>query len=295
MLSNRQKGVLLIITSAAGFAFFPTITRSLYRISELQPTDIGVWRFVFACAILWLIQFIRTPHESKRPPIPLRHLLVLGVLYAFSALSAFIGLQRINGSLYVVLFYTYPAMVVLISLALGKPLSRYAWFALGLTLIGILFTIPDFRLLQGGNLEGVLLALANALFVAIYMLASSRFMSGVGNMVNATVWMMSATLLVILVAIPFFGLRLPTNLETLGVLLLLAVISTVIPIFCLNAGIQYVGAAQASILSSVEPALAIIIAVIILQEVVLPLQILGAALIICAVIVLELSPKKAKV
>lgn len=291
MLSERQKGVLLILISATGFAFFPTITRSIYRLSELQPTDIGVWRFVFACAILWLIQFIRAPRESKRPPISPRNLMILGTLYAFSALSAFIGLQRINGSLYIVLFYTYPAMVALMSLAMGKPLSKYGWLALALTLIGILFTIPDFSLLQGGNLEGVLLALANAVFVAIYMILSTRFMKGVSNMVNATVWMMSATLLVILCAIPFFGLRAPSNVETWLALILLAVISTVIPIFCLNSGLQYVGAAQASILSSVEPALAIFLVVVVLGEVVVPLQIMGAALIISAVIVLELSPK----
>jgi drug/metabolite transporter (DMT)-like permease len=291
-LTERQKGIVFIVLSALGFSFFPTITRSIYNVSDLQPTDVGTWRFVLASLILWGIILVRSRGKNIQRPMPWLHLLALGILYALSAMSAFVGLQYINGSLYVVLFYTYPAMVAIFSAFMGVRLLPIAWVALGMTLIGVVLTIPDLSLLQqGGNWIGVALAFCNALFVAFYYLASQRYMRHITDITQGTAWMMSATLVVILCATPFTGLNLPSNLPTVALLLVLAVFATVIPIFGLNAGLQRIPAAQASIISSIEPVIAMVIAMLALGEIILPLQWVGAAFIVAAVILLEATPK----
>lgn len=290
MLTERQKGMLFIAASATGFAFLPTITRSLYLASDLQPTDVGFWRFVFANILFWAITLLRVGKPALRLPFALWKVAVLGVLYAASAMSAFVGLQLINASLYIVLFYTYPAMVAIISALLGARLSKWAWLAVGMTLIGCVLTIPDFSFLQGGNLLGVMTALFNALCVAVYYLVSARWMRET-DAVHGTAWMMLATLLVIACLVPFTGLNAPANGNALALLIVLAIVSTVIPIFAINAALRVISAAQASIISTVEPVMAMLIALIVLGETILPLQWVGALIIVSAVIVLEASPK----
>jgi drug/metabolite transporter (DMT)-like permease len=292
MFTDRQKGVIFILLCATSFAFLPTITRSIYAVSELKPTDIAFWRFVFANLVLWSILIVKNRGKGIRPLIPIPQIIVLGVLYALSALAAFFGLQYINASLFVVIFYTYPAMVALMSLLLGVRLSGVAWLAIAMTLVGVVLTIPDLSALQGGNVLGIGIALSNAFFVAIYYLVTQRFFKGVTDMTQMTAWVLLATLGIVMLVVPFFGVQAPQNLQTLGLLVMLAVVSTVVAVFTLNAGIQLIGATQASIVSSVEPAIAMMFAFVFIGESFTVLQLIGAGLIISAVIMLELSPKQ---
>jgi drug/metabolite transporter (DMT)-like permease len=297
-MTDRQKGALLITISAGAFAFLPTITRTLYATAQaaeiaLRPTDVAFWRFFIASLVLGAVVIARLGRAARQPSLPLPRLALLGALYAFSAMSAFFGLQYINASLYVVLFYTYPAMLALIYLALGIPLSKWQWLALGLVLIGLVLTIPDFSFFnEGGNLIGVVVALLNALSVAFYYLLSSRWMRAVADGMHHTAWTLALTLMFITLLLPFNGLTIPTDATLATLLLVLAVGCTVVPILAINLGLRYINAAQASIISSTEPVIAMLIAVVVLSEVILPLQWVGAAFIVSAVLVLELSPRK---
>lgn len=287
-MSERRVGILYMLASAVGFAFLPILTRAIYNLSDLQPTDIAVWRFVFATPIIWLlVNSRRSPHSSDEK-LPRLKLMSLGILYAAGALTAFYGLERIPASTYVVLFYTYPAMVALLSVVLGVRLTVYGWLALALTLIGIMFTVPDFNSAAALDPVGVLFALANALSVALYFLASGRVMRQVKALARSSAWVITGTLIVILCTIPFVGgVGVPDNAETWGLLLMFSVVCTAIPIFSINVGIQKIGAAHASIISSIEPAVTMILAIVLLGEVILGVQWLGAVLIIAGVVLLE--------
>lgn len=298
MLSDRQKGVLLFLTSASGFAFLPTITRLIYSSAAdsgvtFLPTDIAFWRFVIATLVMGVLAFVKVRRALVQPSIPLRQLAVLGGLYTLSALAAFFGLQYIGASLYIVLFYTYPAMLALISVAMGVRLSGWQWLAVGMALLGVVFTIPDFSFITtGGNLLGMLIALGNALCVALYFILSGRWVTRAIDSIYHTAWMMLATLFFITLTVPFYGLHLPTSLPLIGFMLTMSILCTVVPILAMNTGLNYVSPTQASIVSSVEPVIAIFIAVLFLGEVVAATQWLGVGLILSAVLVLELSPKR---
>ena len=71
----------------------------------------------------------------------------------------------------------------------------------------------------------------------------------------------------------------------------IAALGTVLPIFAINLAIQRIGAAQASLISTVEPILSMIVSMLLLAEVILAIQWLGAALIIGSVILLQLRPR----
>ena len=288
-MSPRQRGMLLVALAASSFGILPFITRGIYLNSDLQPTDVGIWRLLIAFVIIYAMVARKQRTWLVRPPLPLWQHGVMGVLYGCAVMGAFFALSYISGSLFSILVYAYPAIVAVISLVLGVRLSGIAWGALALTLVGVILTVPDTNVLNGANLTGVLITFGTALAAALYFVVSSRFMRGVTDVMPSTVYMMGVMLLFFLLLIPIFGFRLPP-LAVVPNLLVLALLCTVFAFIALNAGIRLIGAPQAAILGSFEPLVSMLMGVILLGELLTGIQWFGGALIVVAVILLQLAP-----
>jgi drug/metabolite transporter (DMT)-like permease len=272
--------------------FLPIFTRYIYDNSNLQPTDIAIWRFIFATPMIWFVIWLSENRDAKASysgdsPSQIVRLMSLGILYAGAALAAFFGLQYIPASIFGIIFYCYPAFVALIALFLGQRLALAAWLALGLTLVGVMLTVPDLSVGGQNTLLGVMIAILNALFVAIYFTLVSKLMKKTSSVMRGSAYVITGTLVVLLLAIPFFGFRVPGNPTTWLHVLGLATVSTAMPITVINLGIHKIGAAQASIISTFEPVLTMLLALFLLGESILPMQWIGAAFIIGGVIFLE--------
>ena len=292
MSTREREGILWILLAAAGFSLMPTIVKTVYSHSSLEPLDLAVWRFILAVPLMWILIGLRKPaqqHPQDKGIAPLGALCI-GILFAAAVLCAFFALERLPGSTYVVLFFTYPAMIVLLSTFLGEAISPRAWLALALALVGIGLTVPDFISPNAIDPLGALLALANAATVAAYYLLARRLLVGVEDVSRASARMMGATLIILLLAVPARGLQLPQNPATVLGLLSIATLGTVLPVFATNIAIQRIGPARASLVSTIEPVLAMLVAMILLGEVILPPQWLGAALIVGSVVILQLRP-----
>jgi drug/metabolite transporter (DMT)-like permease len=288
MIAQQRQGTIFIFLSVIGYSFFPIWVKAIQD-SGLQPLDIAFWRFLFAVPVFWLlVAATRLPAPEK--PLPRLQLLGMGTLLTVSALLAFLGLQRIPASTFIVIFYTYPALVAIMSMFLGERLSRVGWLALALTLVGIFLTVPDFgQGLSGESVVGLLMALLNAFSVAFYFIISSRLLRGHSSMARASAWGIVGALLPLLLIAPFRPTGAPSNPDVWANLGALAVVSTVFPVFFLNAGIQKVGPARAAILGTVEPLLTILLAVIFLGERLHPIQLVGGAFILSSVILLQVQ------
>lgn len=296
-MSDQREGLIMLIIANLGYAFLPIFTGGIYAASSLTPTDIAIWRFIFATPFIWMIIAFREQSNPKlkaigQQPMPKWRLMSLGSLYAVAAVSAFAGLQYIPASTFVVLFYTYPAMVAIIGLFLGVRLSKMGWLALILTTIGVILTVPDFSLSGENFMLGFIIAMINALAVAIYFLMLNRVMRGVTAYGRSSAFVITGTLFFVSLTIIFFGLRVPPNLQTWGMLIGLAIVSTCMPIFLVNIGIQKLGAGRAAIVSASEPLFAIILSILLLGESLLPLQWVGAIIIVAAVVLLEATPRR---
>ncbi|MCU0512182.1 MAG: DMT family transporter [Anaerolineae bacterium] len=297
-MSARRSGFLLVLLAAGCFGFLPVTLRSIYATSNFEPIDVAVWRYVLAIPlVLAFIAWQRAragAASAALPPagrtVPVGHLLILGVSYAASVVLAFFGLERLPVAVFMLLFYTYPALVALLSLAGGVPLSRAGWLALALTLCGAVLTISDFNAVNGIDPVGIAIGIVHAFSVAIYFLLSGRLLRHAHDNSRNTGWILVGTLLTLLLFVPFFGLKLPQQAGTWAGLLVLAGICTGLPIFAINAGIQRIGPAQAAIVGSLEPVFSMTLAFVLLGEAILPLQIVGTALIIAAVILLQARP-----
>lgn len=288
---QRTIGLLWALLAAAGYSLLPIFGRQLYVVSDLQATDIVIWRFIFATPAIWLFIAVQRRGNNGfakgKTQLPRVRLFLLGTLYAAAALAAFGALQFIEASKQVVLFHTYPAMVAFIGIFIGQRLVPTEWLALSIAVIGVFFTVPDFSI-SGAESPGVLLALFNALIVAVYFLAIEYIMRGVTAVSRASAWVITGTLVNLLLLGLFTGVQIPQNPATWALLFGLAIFSTALPIFFVNIGIQMIGASRTAIISNAEPLLTILLAMLLLGERIQGIQWVGTFLIITGVIILEM-------
>ncbi len=303
MSRDQRTGILFILLAAGGYALLPIFIKRLFSISEIEPIDAVFWRFAVSAPALWIGVALRglfqrgQPVIPNRRPLPRYRLLLMGTFFAVAALCAFVGLDTpLPASTYVVLFFTFPAFVAIFSLVMGERLRLAAWVALVMTMVGVMFTVPDFANLgllddpaeQGQLWLGIGLSIFNAVVVAVYFLLASRVLREHTAMARASAWTVTGTLGAMLLVCLFRGnITAPENAEAWLYLLAVGVLSTALPIFALNKGISKLGAARAAIINTLEPLMTMVLALLLLHEQLTLIQWVGGGLIIGSIIVLE--------
>ncbi|MFW5749103.1 MAG: EamA family transporter [Chloroflexota bacterium] len=205
---------------------------------------------------------------------------LIPALLAGLLIGSFIGL--INGVL-----STYGRLPSFIT-TLGM-LSVARGVALLLTSVGILLTVPE--VLGGINavpVLGILLGLLGGFLSALHVVISNRVLRKQSRAEAATALNITGALLLILLLLPFRQPDLPAVTSAWLGLAGLATFGTLGSMFFFLAGLRRIGASQAAILSTFEPVLVLILSVLLLDEVLSPIQITGAALIILSVVVLQI-------
>jgi drug/metabolite transporter (DMT)-like permease len=280
-----------VATSALCYSLFAVFTK--HALGEgLRPSDLLVWRFALATPLAWLLVVARARRGGPVPShAPVRPMLGLGVLFGVIALLAFVSLDHLSAALYTVLIYTYPAMVGVASWLLGRPAPRALWGALVLTMLGIALTVPEV-FTSGGDASavGLVVTVLNAAAYAAYLLVSDalatrpRHGRAPFDGVTAYTWSMTGSLGFAVVVAAVAGVRTPQNVGTALGVAGLAVVSTVMAGWALMIGLSRLGAARAAVIATLEPVLTLVWAVVLLDETLQPVQLVGAALVLAGVV-----------
>lgn len=276
---RHRHGVLFCALAAGGYGAMAVFAKLAYA-AGIGVTTLLAVRFALAAALLWPL--------ALRAGAPDRRTLALGLalgggLYAAEAGMFFASLQRLDVSLAELLLYVYPAIVVAGAVALGRERLRAASVA------ALVVGIAGVALVVAGNGAGgldplgVVLALAAAAGYAVYILGSDVAMRGAPAATLATVICAGAA--VSFTAAGLLGGTLSFAFEPVGWIWLagLAVISTVVPVLAMLAGIARVGPSTASILSTLEPLVTVGLAFVVLGDRLSAVQLAGGGLVLAAV------------
>jgi len=280
----RFLGVLLIIISATSFGAMPIFAHFAYA-SGVTPLTALFFRFAIAAICLCTYLIIR------KIPLPrsknLRTLILLGSIgFVLQSLSFFTALTVASPGLVVLLLYLYPTIVVVISiLILHRPSSLIKLIALGAALLGTVLTIGAVRETQT---LGVILGLISASVYATYVLIGEQVMEEESPLTACTV-MISSAAIVYGGIVAIRGVSLPTLLFGWFAIAALALISTILAIGTLFAGIKLLGAPTAAMLSTLEPVVTIVLSMMILHQSVTKTQLIGGALILVAVVIMAIE------
>ncbi len=277
---QRITGVILIIISAISFGTLAIIGRVAYE-SGVDTFTLLFMRFSLAGILLAGLMLLR------RTPLPRGRILVrligMGALgYAAQSFCFLTAIQYASAGLVALLLYLYPIFVAVLSVIfLKEKLTRVKVIALVLALLGTTLTVDP----QGGQLIGILLAIGSAVIYSVYIIVGAGVMKVTSGIQSSTVIFASSAFVYGLLA----GMNGPVWPDTgLGwwAILGLVLVSTVIPVVTFLEGMKRIGPTNASLLSTLEPVVTVLLAGLIFNEVLPPQALLGGVLILTAVVLI---------
>lgn len=291
-MSRERDGVLLCLASACGFGAMAVFAKLAYG-AGLDVVTLLSLRFVLAAALLWAIVALRgVPLRAVRRALAAGAVLGLAG-YSLQAGLFFLALERIDAGLTALLLYTYPAFVTVGGLLLGRDRAdRRRWVALGVASLGLILVLGA----GGGDIDaiGAGLALGSGLAYSIYILGSDRVVRRIDPLAFAAAVCTGAAVTFVLAAAIGGGLDLGFGAEGWGWVLAIVTVSTVLPIVTFFGGLDRVGPSRASILSTVEPPVTVLLALLVFGETLGWLQVVGGALVLsgAVLVVQQLDPER---
>jgi drug/metabolite transporter (DMT)-like permease len=291
----RSSGTLLCLGSAAAFGAMAIFGKLAYDEGTTVGTLLAV-RFTLGALMFWAIVLPSAARKDLRGLTRRDLLIALGLGAAGYALQAgcyFAALTRIDASLLALLLYSFPAIVTVAAIALGRERANARRFAaLGLALAGLVLVLAS---AETGGLDpvGVALAIGAACTYSAYILTSE----GVAGRIRASVLsalVCSGAAVSLIVGTTLLGELRPGEVtaEGWGWLACLVVVSTFGAVSMFFAGLKRVGPTTASILSTLEPVVTVLLAFLVFAETLGVVQVLGGTLVLGAVLVLTSQATK---
>ncbi len=281
-------GFLLMVLAAIGLASATILFKLILQMTTLEPQHVSLWRFMIAGGLFWILSIFQRSKARTHKPIPV-NFLILGVVFGVSSFSAVFALDYLPSSVYILILYIYPSLVVLYSLIVGKSVQKLFWLGLPLTFVGLFLTVFDFESLLSVDPVGFFITILNALAMGTYLILSERFFGARESKRRGTRWMLTGALFFSIFLIPLLGIKAPDS--GLGWLLIisLGVFGTLVPLASINVGLQLIGAARGSVIITLQPVAAVLFSTIFLGDTLTLQQWLGGGLVITAILLLQLS------
>lgn len=290
-MKDKHLGVIAMVIASFGLAVSVLFMKVIPDLTGMPPQHVAIWRFTLATPPLWLI--LRSGRRSRRL-IPQRPwlFLALGLIFSAASFSAIFALQRLASSVYVILIYIYPSLVVVYALLTGGRVPRLYWLGLPLTLLGLFLTSYEFGSALAIDPIGMLITLINALVLVGYMVVSEKAFTDMKDPLSGTNGVMSGGMVVGLLLIPILGISAPDSFQGWMFLVLFSLIGTLMPILAMNISLGLLGAARGSVIITLQPVLTVFLALIFLSESLSFQQWIGGGLVIVAIVILQRSPDR---
>jgi drug/metabolite transporter (DMT)-like permease len=315
---SRLIGIVLVVISACGFGSGPLFAKPIYA-HGLDWMTLITWRFIFAALLSWGWLLIWPAQRRALRQLSRRRVLTLvalGIFYMGNTGTYFAALETVPASLSALIVYIYPSIVAVLSIRFAHRLhGRRAWFALGLATAGVALAVGGIDASKPVPLGGLILMISSPIIYAVWIILAARF-SGERRRTTTTdddgpgappydseatpaemseaaptaAVMLTATAIGWVIAAtatnePWLPAQIPGDIwwALFGV----GLICTALAMQTFYAGARRIGAAQASLVSTVEPVYTISLAALLLGDFLGPIQMIGGVMVIAGVLIAQ--------
>ena len=285
MLPPHLKGYIQIATAAILFGLIGIFVKLTTR---MPLGSIIFYRLLFGLVAIALFFACCRRLSELRLGQKKQYLLLLGMMQAGAMLSYFFSVKHTSVSIAVLLLYTAPVYVTLLSpILLKEYINRRSISALAIAITGVILVIRPDTLFQDVDytyLIGLAAGLVSGLFYG-GMTLTSRYLKDYYTGTAQGAW---ALLITLLIFAPYSVAVAPAILlDNLAVLVLFGLIPTALALVLYLSGLMQVRAQNASIVALLEPASAVVFAYIILSEPVTASMLAGGALILLGAVIIS--------
>lgn len=281
-MTAKAAGVLLIITSAIGYGLQPIFGKLAYA-DDIAPSTVTFGRFLLA-TIFFEIHYLFLPRGAR---VSKREVLItmgIACVFASAAFCYFISLQYLSAVVFSFVYYTYPAMTLVVgALAFREKPTVHHMAGAALTAVGMVF------LLGGGearaSVVGVLWILGCSLCMAFFFHLQKYLPKKRCELYHAKIMIRTMALLFCLswLAEGAPNANVLGNISGWGWVFCIGLFSTYLAFTASVVGIARLGANYAALLSGQEPLWTSLFAFLILSVWLDSWQLLGAAIILISV------------
>jgi drug/metabolite transporter (DMT)-like permease len=282
-------GYALTFLGASLFSTKAIFIKLAYR-EEVNATLLVAWRMIFSTPMFATIGLLALVLHRKRGAPPPENKYILGAAaagalgYGLSAYLDFKGLEYISAQLERLVLFTYPLFVMFLgALFFQQKITRYGLIACAVTYAGLAIVVGLDVPAGGWNtVIGTALVLGCAITFALNQLYAKQLITVLGSIFYTTVSMIAGGVAAVLIHLVSDG-DFAASSFFLWMALGCAVFATVMPIFCINAGLARTSAQTVAMISTISPMVTIVLAVTILGEPFTVVDALGSALVLAGV------------
>ena len=293
-MNSRTIGYLSVIAAGVLWASSGTASKALF-LGGVTPFELVQARVSIAALFMALSLLLFAKRLLIVRLRDLGYFLVLGgVGLALVQATYLYTISKMQVAAAILIQYTSPILVAAYSICFwGERLTRLKVIALFLSLFGCYLVVGAYSLeLLKLNREGAISGTASAALFATYSLLGERGMHRYHPWTVVFYALIFAAITWNVFQPPFHFLYAGYTLEQWMYILYIAIFGTIIPFGLFFVGVNHIRSTRATITSTIEPISAGFIAFIFLGETLDLLQILGGALVIAAIALLQVQTEK---
>jgi len=297
--NNVLKGVFLVGLGATSYGMLATFVKLAYHDTGMTglpftPAEVISSQFAIGIAVLLLINAFRSkkPNEPKASKTDIRQLLVAGTSTGLTSIFYYMAVKFIPVSIGIVLLMQTVWMGVLLEMFLDKKRpSALKIAAVFVVLIGTALATDLIQNSHSLDWRGIVLGLLAAASFTTTMFTSNRIATGLSPSFRSLYMLLGGA-----VIIAFFVIATQTTPYNWDIFykwgVFIAVFGTIIPPMLLNSGFPKTGIGLGSIVSALELPVSVTMAWLLLNETVSALQWFGIALILFAIVIMNVKFRK---
>jgi drug/metabolite transporter (DMT)-like permease len=291
---ENRLGYLFVVLAAVCWASGAAASKFLF-VSGITPFQLVQLRITTACALLLVWLLVRRPRLLKIEPRDIPYFLLLGTLgMAAINITYLFAISRLNVAAALILEYLAPALIAAYTVVVRRErLSPSTALSIAAAIAGCYLVVGAYSLnLLQLNLPGILSGLGAAAAFAWWSVHGEYGMHRYDPWTVLFHALLVAAIEWNLLHPPLEAFLHPYDPATWGWILFVAVVGAILPFGLYYEGISRIRATRASITSTVEPIVAGILSFAFLGEAMGPLQIAGGALVIGAIVLLQLKQER---
>ncbi|MCM1163892.1 MAG: DMT family transporter [Muribaculaceae bacterium] len=278
----KFQGYLLAAIAAATYGTNPAFAVPLYE-EGMNPTSVLLFRYLLSLPILWLIIKVRG-QNLKLQRGEIAPVIILGVLMGLSSLGLFESYKYMNAGVASTLLFMYPVMVALLMTFFYHERFRATTALCLLVMVAGLMLLIHTDGSGGISLVGFLLVFVSSLTYAIYLVMTnvSAKIKNIPTIKLLFYQLLSGVCVFLFMLICGEPLTIPSGIVGWVDVTALALLPTVMSLYCTTAAIHRIGSTPTAIFGALEPVTAVVLSVVLLNQTMSVNEMLGGLLIVIA-------------
>ncbi len=293
-IHNPAWGYVFVIAAALLWGVSGSSAKYLFN-RGVTPFELVQFRVTITFAVLFLFLLVHNPRLLKIDRKDIVYFAVFGMVGMGGCQFTYLfAISRINVAAAILLQYLAPVMIALYTVIFAREkLSRPTCIALAGAIIGCYLVVGAYNLdILAMNWVGILGGLGSAVGFAWYSIHGEYGMRRYSPWTVLFYAMAFAALIWNVVQPPLGAFMHEYAMVEWGWILYIGIFGTCLPFGLYLQGINLIRSTRASITATLEPITAGIVAYVFLNEVMEPLQVAGACLVIAAIIYLQLNQEQ---